>query len=74
MNFDFSRYELEGLKALYKKESDELKTRLLNGALWEDVKDQRLTVKELSMALYQKIQSIQGANPAEFSLSDIEGR
>ena len=74
MEFDFSHHDLESLKTLYEKESEELRTRLLSGALWEEVKDQRLRVTELSIALYSKLPLEAKGHPAEFSQSDIEGR
>ena len=72
MNFDFYHHDLDSLKALYKRENEELKSKLLNGALWEEVKDQRLRVTELSIALANKLQSTD--NPAEFPFRNIEGR
>jgi hypothetical protein len=74
MNFDLSHFDLESLRTLYEKENEDLKAKLLNGALWEEVKEQRIRITELSIALHSKLQSIKGANPAEFSSSDIEGR
>ena len=74
MNFDLSHHDLDSLRTLYERENQELRTKLLNGALWEEVKDQRLRITELSIALDKKLQSKSGANPAEFSSSDIEGR
>jgi hypothetical protein len=74
MNFDLSHHDLESLEILYESENEELKARLLSGALWEEVKEQRLRITELSIALHKKLQSIKGANPAEFTPSDIEGR
>jgi hypothetical protein len=75
MNLDLSGLDLDTLKAMYEKEEMNLKTKLLNGALWEEVKEQRKTVTELSIALHRKkFQSIQALNPAEHSSDDIEGR
>ena len=67
MNFDFSHHDLDSLKVLFEKENEELKARLLNGASWEEVKDQRLRVTELAIALHNNFLSPQGGNPAEFS-------
>jgi len=74
VNFDFYHHDLDSLKALYKRENEELKSKLLNGALWEEVKDQRLRVTELSIALANKLQSDLTNNPAEFPFRNIEGR
>jgi hypothetical protein len=74
MNQDLSTYDLDSLKALYEKENEVLHARLLNGELWEEVKEQRQKVIELSIAYHKKLRSTKGANPAEFSSSDMEGR
>lgn len=74
MDFDFSHHDLDSLKILYAKENEELKAMLLNGALWEEVKDQRLRVTKLSIALHSKLQAGNSGHPAEFSSADIEGR
>ena len=74
MNQDLSDYNIDSLKALYEKENEVLKSRLLNGELWEEVKEQQQKVTELSIALHKKLQALKGANPAEFSSNDIEGR
>ena len=55
MNFDLSHHDLDSLRALYERENQELRTKLLNGALWEEVKDQRLRLTELSIALDKKL-------------------
>jgi hypothetical protein len=74
MNFNLSDYDVDSLRTLYERENENLKTQLLNGAQWEDVKELRFRITELSIALSRKIKSIQGANPAESTSSDIEGR
>ena len=74
MNQDLSDYNIDSLKALYEKENEVLKSRLLNGELWEEVKEQQQKVTELSIALHKKLQALKGVNPAEFSSNDIEGR
>ena len=66
MDFDFSYHDLESLKVLLEKESEELKAKLLSGASWEEVKSQRLRVTELSIALYKTL-SPPSFNPAEFN-------
>jgi hypothetical protein len=74
MNFDPSSLDLDTLKAMYQKEEETLKSKLLNGALWHEVKENRKIVTELSIALHKKYQSLQGLNPAEHSSEDIENR
>ena len=71
---DLSNYNLDSLRALYEKESEVLQSRLLNGELWDEVRDLRVRVTELSIALHQKLQSDKGANPAESFSFRGEGR
>jgi hypothetical protein len=60
--------DLETLKLLYEKEAAQLRSSLINGALWEDVQDQRIKVTELAIAIHQK--RVANGNPAESSLRD----
>jgi hypothetical protein len=60
-----SSLDLETLKLLYENETAQLRTALLNGALWEDVQAQRIKVTELAIALHQK--RMASSNPAEIS-------
>lgn len=71
VSFDYS---VNDLKAIYERENEVLQSRLLNGELWEQVKDQRQKVTELSIALHKKLQASLGAHPAESPSSDVEGR
>lgn len=61
-----SSLDLETLKLLYETETAQLRTALINGALWEDVQSQRIRVTELAIALHQKRTA--SSNPAEISL------
>jgi hypothetical protein len=63
MESNWNELDADNLKALYEKESLGLRTALLNGATWEEVKDQRQRVTELSIALHKKINT--SGNPAE---------
>jgi hypothetical protein len=74
MHQDFSGLDPETLKTMYLKEEKELRSRLLNGALWHDLREQRKKLTELSIALHRKNQSTEGMNPAEHSSDDIEVR
>jgi hypothetical protein len=74
MNEDLSVHSIEILKALYEKENEILQARLLEGELWEEVKEQKQKVIELSIALDKKLKALKGSNPAEFPSTDIEGR
>jgi hypothetical protein len=53
------------LKQMYEKEAMVLKSALLNGASWEEVRDQRRKVTELSIALHKL--RFNSNNPAESS-------
>ena len=74
MNSDLSVYSVDSLKALYEKENQALQERLLKGELWDEVKEQKQKVIELSIALDKKLKSLKGVNPAESTSSDMEGR
>lgn len=63
MEPNWSELNVDALEVLYENEASALRTALLNGASWEDVKDQRKKVTELSIALHKKIHA--SANPAE---------
>jgi len=53
------------LKEMYEKEAMVLKTALLNGASWDEVRDQRRKVTEISIALHKL--RFDSNNPAESS-------
>lgn len=74
VDIDFIHLDLNSLSLLYEKETEELKHALLNGTPWEETKEQRFRITEISIALHQKLQFTHGANPAEFPSSDMEGR
>ena len=63
MEMNWSEMDLDALREIYDKESAKLKTSLLGGSSWEEMKDQRKTVTELAIALHKKMH-ISG-NPAE---------
>jgi hypothetical protein len=54
---------VDELRDIYQKESAKLKTSLLKGTSWEELKEQRLKVTELAIALHKKINT--SSNPAE---------
>lgn len=60
--------DLETLKILYEKEAAQLRNSLINGATWDEVRDQRQKVTNLSIAIHQKRNS--PSNPAESSIRD----
>ena len=59
-------FELEALKQLYEAEAEKLTLSLLNGASWEEVKDQRKLVTDLAIAIHKMKHA--NSNPAETSL------
>jgi hypothetical protein len=63
MEMNWSELDVEVLRDTYESEASKLKTSLLNGATWEEMKDQRKRVTELAIALHKKINT--SANPAE---------
>lgn len=63
METRWNELDLDTLKTMYEQESSNLKAALLQGTSWNDLKDQRLKVTELSIALHKKIHAT--GNPAE---------
>jgi hypothetical protein len=63
MKVKWNELNVDELRKVYEKESALLKTSLLNGNSWEELKEQRLKVTELAIALHKKINT--SANPAE---------
>ena len=57
--------DLNMLKIMYDNEASILKNALLNGASWEEVKDQRRKVTELAIAVHKL--RYRSGNPAETS-------
>lgn len=66
MERNLCSFELEALKKLYEAEAEKLTVSLLNGATWEEVKDQRKLVTDLAIAVHKKKHS--NSNPAETSM------
>jgi hypothetical protein len=64
MNRNLSSLDLLTLKAMYEAEAEKLSSALLNGATWEETREQRKEVTELSIALH-KMRFPQPQNPAE---------
>lgn len=60
---NWGEMDVDALRHAYELEASKLKTALLNGASWEEMKDQRKTVTELAIALHKKINT--SDNPAE---------
>lgn len=60
--------DLNILKSMYEKEASVLKNSLLNGASWEEVKEQRRKVTEISIAIHKL--RYRSGNPAESSFRE----
>ena len=57
--------DIERLKILYREEEKQLETKLLNGASWEEVIEERKRMGELYTLIYKKSNPEQFGNPAE---------
>jgi hypothetical protein len=64
MEASLNDLDVDTLRNMYEKESANLKSALLSGTSWADLKDQRQKVTELSIVLHKKIHASTG-NPAE---------
>jgi len=62
---DLWHLDLERLKTLYQEEEKQLERRLLSGASWEEVVDERRRIGELYSIIYKKSNPEQFGNPAE---------
>jgi len=62
------------LKSLYERETDNLNEALLNGVSWNDPKDQRKKVTDIAMALQaiRTREDFMKENPAERSIRSPE--
>jgi len=63
MELNWNELDVDALRNVYEKESAKLKSSLLSGSSWEELKDQRQKVTELAIALHKKINN--SGNPAE---------
>jgi len=52
----FESLDLNTLKQLYEKEAGTLRTALINGASWDEMRLQRIKVTELAIELHRKRQ------------------
>jgi len=62
MEIEWENMDRTALQALYEQQFQQLSSALLDGAKWEDVKQQRLLLTELSIFLDKRGGT---ANPAE---------
>jgi hypothetical protein len=72
MIFDLHTLDLSILKVLYDGECKELERKLLHGALWEELEQQRKKVSEISMILHKKIQDHQEERSASLNNREME--
>lgn len=57
--------DIERLEALYREEERQLAEKLLAGASWEEVTNERKRIGELSTIIYKKSNPAHFGNPAE---------
>ena len=65
MKKDLWHIDLETLKSLYKEEERQLEARLLDGASWEEVTEERHRLGELYTIIYKRSNPGHFGNPAE---------
>ena len=64
MKSEWENLDINQLQNLYYESSRQLEKRLLHGASWQDVRDQRTNVTELAVAIYKRLNP-STVNPAE---------
>ncbi|HEX8313338.1 MAG TPA: hypothetical protein VF609_00015 [Flavisolibacter sp.] len=65
MKKDLWHLELHKLQALYREEERQLEHKLLAGASWEELAEDRRRIGELSTIIYKKSNPAQFGHPAE---------
>ena len=65
MKKDLWQLDIETLRLLYREEERLLEQKLLNGATWEELREERRRIGELSTILYKKSNPGHFGNPAE---------
>ena len=73
MEMDFSSFSLEQLNAMHEQANREMKAALLDGAAWEELRDKRMLVTQLSIQIAKKKLKKDAQNPADTSLQVEEG-
>ena len=66
------RLDLDVLESMYEEEARRLNDRLLAGASWESLREQKQIVTELAIVIHKK-KNPQHFNPAEFEQNDERG-
>lgn len=64
MKSEWENLDINQLQSLYHESSRQLEKRLLHGASWQDVREQRKDVTELAVAIYKRLNRV-AVNPAE---------
>lgn len=57
--------DIEKLRMLYREEERQLEEKLLAGNTWEELREERKRIGELSTIIYKKLNSDHFGNPAE---------
>lgn len=65
---ELSSLDVERLRVLYSKKTQELKDALLAGALWHEVEPQRKAVTDIGIVLHKKLLEAGTISPAEFAV------
>jgi len=62
---DWSELDLESLQVIYDNQTEHLQMLLLKGVPWEDTKDLRDEIAQVSVQLYKHLNPHHFDNPAE---------
>jgi hypothetical protein len=65
MKRDWDNLDINQLQHLYKQNAEQLEYRLLRGASWQEVNDQRRDVTELAIEIFQRLNPTSFFNPSE---------
>jgi hypothetical protein len=68
MQHDFNSLETEDLKALYDKHLEIMECKLLQGAAWKDLQDDRFTITKMGMELHRRAYPAQAINFEEIKI------
>ncbi|MFL5809582.1 MAG: hypothetical protein ACJ749_08675 [Flavisolibacter sp.] len=66
MNHELSNLDLYTLKAMYDHQEAELTSKLLSGALWNELKEERRKLTEIAIVMHKKAKVL-SLNPEGFT-------
>lgn len=67
---DLMKLDIEVLTALYDREFLELKTALINGTDWNDIRDQKNKVTRIAISIHKKLNRNDSSDPSAFASRD----